>query len=179
MDALSRSRFDRMEAKKAALFERLVGVTDEVLNRFPAEGEWSVAQVLAHLCLVEELSVRHLRERMAAAAPPGGAGSRLRSAALSLALRSGLRFKAPAMTAELPDRSSLAAIRERWDGVRVELEAVLGEVPPELATRALFRHPRAGRLTLAQAVRFMEEHLDHHRPQVERVLARVGRRSER
>jgi uncharacterized damage-inducible protein DinB len=179
MDAATAERLERMEAKRRAVLATIGSIPDEVLNRRPGEGEWSVVQVLAHVCLGEQLSVEQLRKRMATESPlqgvrRAGLGSRLRSMALSLALRSPLRFKAPARSTELPEHESLPALVERWDAVRADLATLLDELPPERATETLFSHPRAGRLTVGQALRFMEEHLDHHRAQVERVLARVG-----
>lgn len=174
MQAALRTRFDRLEERKSRLFERLQGVPDEVLNRPAPDGGWSIIQVLAHLSLAEDLSVRYIREKMKGTAPRAGLGSALRSAVLSLALRSPLKFRAPAMSADVPERAALADVAASWDRIRLEMETVLDELPAEMLGRAAFRHPRAGRISLDQALRFMEDHFDHHLRQVEHRLAAVG-----
>ena len=173
MQPALRARFDRLEERKARLYVRLDGLSDEVVNRSPADGGWSVIQVLAHMSRAEDLSLRYIRKKMRADAPPAGLGSALRSAALSLALRSPLKFKAPPMSAEVPERARMTEVAASWDVVRRDLEQALDALPPEIAHRAVFRHPRAGMMSLDQALRFMEDHFDHHLKQVERVLAAV------
>lgn len=168
------ARFERLEKEKTALFRRLDGLSDETLNRSPGEGRWSVIQVLCHLSRAEDLSLRYIRKKMQAEAPEAGVICRIKSAALSLALRSPLRFKAPAMSAEVPERETLGEVASRWDAVRREMVDALDEVPESDLSRAVFRHPRVGLISLEQALRFMQDHLDHHRRQLERILAEVA-----
>jgi hypothetical protein len=54
--------------------------------------------------------------------------------------------------------------------VRGELAALVESFPPVLLDRLVFRHPFAGRMTLAHALGTLQAHLDHHIPQVERAL---------
>jgi hypothetical protein len=56
--------------------------------------------------------------------------------------------------------------------VRRELDELVRSFPPELLDRLVFRHPYAGRMTLAHALGTLEAHLDHHIPQVERAVTR-------
>ena len=172
-----RLRCDRLEERKAKLFERLGGLSDEVLNRRPPDDGWSVIQVVAHLSLAEELSVRYLAKKLAeggADAPRAGFGSAFRSGLLTLALRSPLRFKAPTRSTDVPERATFSEVAAHWDTVRSSLLATVEAVPPEVADRAIFKHPRAGRINLDQALSFMEEHFDHHLRQIDRVLAAVA-----
>ena len=173
MDDRLRRRFDRLETQQAALLARLDGLGDDLLNRTPGEGEWSVIQVLCHLCLAEELSVGYMREKMKGTASAAGLTHRLKSSLLSLALRSPLRFRAPGRSTEVPDWEALSVVAGRWGAARRELEEILDDQPAEMVDRAIFKHPRVGMISLDQTLRFVEEHIAHHERQIERVLARV------
>ena len=47
-------------------------------------------------------------------------------------------------------------------------------IPSELSDRGIFRHPVVGPMSLAQALRFMEDHVGHHAKQIDRI-ARAAR----
>ncbi len=166
-------RLDRLEAQRAALFARLEGLSDERLNQRPGEGQWSVIQVLCHLTSAEEASLADVRKRIGEPEKlqKSGIVGALKSAVLTFALRSGLRFKAPARAAEVPDEQSLKTTRQRWDAVRADWRSTIGSLPPELADKALFRHPRVGKISVAQALTFMRDHVEHHESQIDRILA--------
>ena len=103
------------------------------------------------------------------ALPPAGLASRLRRAAVALALASPLRFRAPAVVGDRARRGRSAALRERWEAVRRDLRELLDTFPPELEGRLVFRHPVGGRLGLADTLAVLQAHLDHHLPQVTRA----------
>ena len=42
--------------------------------------------------------------------------------------------------------------------------------PPELSDRGIFRHPVMGLMSLAQALRFMEDHVARHTRQIDRIM---------
>jgi hypothetical protein len=47
---------DALESQRSALLEALAGLDASLVNASPAEGEWSVAQVVDHLLLAEEFT---------------------------------------------------------------------------------------------------------------------------
>ena len=169
-------QFERLEGCRAELLARIEGLDHARLNRRPGENQWSIIQVFCHLTKAEEFFLAYIRKKMKDRSnlrKAGFAGA-LRSAALTVALRSGLRFKAPARSPEVPEQQDLATTRSDWDDVRAEWKATIDSFPAELAGQAVFRHPVAGRMSLAQGLRFMEEHILHHAKQIDRILARVA-----
>ncbi len=168
-------QFDRVEATKAEILSLLDGLTDEQLNRKPADDEWSAIQVICHLVRAESLSLRYIRKKMQGDNHGvGGFGGRLRSGALSLLLKLPFRYKAPARSAELPEYAELEATRREWEEGRADWKELIDSFPPELADRAIFRHPVAGMMTISQALRFMVDHITRHRGQVQRIVRRVS-----
>jgi hypothetical protein len=172
-------RLDALEASRSRALARLGPHDRAHLNRPPAPGRWSALQVLHHVVEVEAATVGYVRKKMQAGAglPPAGLASRLRRLALTLALASPLRFRAPAVVASVPDDVDPAALRERWEAVRRDLRDLVASFPPALEGRLVFRHPVGGRLGLADTLAVLQAHLDHHLPQVERVTTRAERGS--
>jgi uncharacterized damage-inducible protein DinB len=167
-------RFDRLESSRQALLDSLAGLDDERLRRSPGDGRWSIVQVVGHLTLAEEATLAYLRKKMQdpSAIPAAGPRSLARLAVLTAVLRSPLRRKAPAATADPPASRSFGEARAQWDRVRAEWSAFLRSFPDELAGRAVFRHPFVGRLSIAHTLGFLQEHQRHHAKQVERLRAR-------
>ena len=129
--------------------------------------------MLHHVVTAEALTLGYVRKKMQAGAAleTAGPASRLRLLAVQSRSpsRSGSRRRPRRATSRA--RASSRALRARWDEVRRGLTSWSGRFPPELEDRLVFRHPYAGRMTLAHALGTLEAHLDHHLPQVERALA--------
>jgi hypothetical protein len=106
--------------------------------------------------------------------PEAGLSSALRGWALGVALRSPLRRKAPQVAQPAGDPESLDEVRARWDEVRERWRARLECYPDALQSKAIFRHPFAGRLNMRQTLRVLDDHLLHHTRQVERFAALLG-----
>ena len=176
MTAALPRRFDRLEAGRRALLDSLAGLDEERLRRQPAEGRWSIIQVLGHLTLAEEATLAYLHKKMQDPSniPAAGLTSLARFVSLAAVLRSPLRRQAPAPTADPPATRSLSAAREHWDRVRADWAAFLQSFPPDLLGRAVFRHPYVGRISIAHTLGFMDEHLRHHAKQIARIRAALG-----
>ena len=170
-------QLERLERQRHDLLARVEGMDDALLTRSPGEGQWSVIQVFCHLATAEEVSLGTIRKRTQEPAKLARAGlvNRLRSAVLTVALRSGVRFNAPQRTLEaMSEARSLAEARKHWDDVRAGWRELIASTPADVANKEVFKHPRVGLLSLPQTLTFMEEHVRHHTIQVERILAAVG-----
>jgi hypothetical protein len=166
-------RLARLEASRRRALAAVDGVPHAALNRSPGPGKWSALQVLHHVVTAEALTLGYIRKKMQAgpALEKAGPASRLRLLALQVTLALPIRFKAPTTTGDVPGESKLEALRARWDDVRSGLGALVESFPDELRDRLVFRHPYAGRMSLAHALGTLQAHLDHHIPQVERALS--------
>jgi uncharacterized damage-inducible protein DinB len=171
MDAV-RSRWQRLQDSHRVLLDTLDGVDEDRMRRPGPDGGWSVIQIVGHLSLAEQHTLAYIRKKMQdPALPPAGALSFWRTAVVAVALRSPIRAKAPERTANPDADCTIAAARERWDGVRRDWGELVATLPPALADRAIFRHPRVGMMSLPHTLAFMREHVLHHRRQVVRRLA--------
>ena len=173
MAATLGTRYERIEAAKAAILSLLDGLDDEHLNRRPPGNEWSAIQVICHLVRAESLSLHYIRKKMLGDDhDDGGLRGKLRSGALSLILKLPFRYQAPARSGELPARAELEPTRREWEEGRAGWKELVDSLSPEQARKTIFRHPVAGPLTLSQTLRFMDNHIKRHTGQVERILCR-------
>ncbi|WP_151089032.1 DinB family protein [Hymenobacter baengnokdamensis] len=142
----------------------------------PVPGQWAAAQVIHHLLTAEKSITGALRHALAAdhgGWQLAGVKHRIRAILLRLALRlPGLRFKVPPTLLPPPDPSTIAPLpelRAEWAGVRRQLEQVLHEFPGTKLNHTVFRHPRAGWLTIGQTVASVLDHTLHHQQQLNRI----------
>ncbi len=173
MTADLRQQLDRLEDQRAALVSQVEGMADAALNLPPAEGKWSIIQIMSHLIAAEKLSLAGIHKKMAdrTGLKKAGLAGRVRSAFLHLVMGLPVRIKAPARAlATVPEHQDLETVRRQWDEVRGTWGETIDSFPPELADQGIFRHPIMGTLSLAQALRFTADHIDHHAKQIERIV---------
>jgi len=142
----------------------------------PVPGQWAAAQVVHHVLSAELKIVNALQKALTTSSDTWRLGtlkSKLRSLALRLALRlPGLKFKVPPTLPPPPapeDIAPLPELREQWLSIRRRLEQVLNEFPSGKLNHTVFRHPRAGWLTVGQTVTSILDHTLHHQQQLNRI----------
>ena len=142
----------------------------------PVPGQWAAAQVIHHLLTAEKSIAGALRRTLATDSAKWRLATikhKLRSLLLRAALRvPGLKFKVPPTLPPPPDPATLAPLpelRAQWLAVRRDLEQVLHEFPGSKLRHTVFRHPRAGWLTIGQTVASVLDHTLHHQQQLNRI----------
>lgn len=167
-------RNERYSAQVGAVLRELEKYPEELLNRKPADGGWSALQTAQHVLMAEERSLQYLHKKLSGPAEFEriGMGVRWRAFLLWASLRLPIKFKAPETTNPevLPENSSLADIRDHWNATRAAWTRFFEQLPAELLNKAVYRHPRAGRLGWMQTLNFLESHLHRHRKQMLRAL---------
>lgn len=165
-------RFERLETTRASVAARLAGRDRALLNRPRADGGWSVLQVVHHVIAAEAGTLRYTSKKVLGGTKLPGAGfkSRMRLLALKGAMVSPLRFRAPAITADVPNEADPAEILALWQETRDGWRKLLEGFPEELLDRMVFRHTLVGLMGLRDTLSFLQTHLDHHVRQVDRQL---------
>ncbi len=160
-----------LEKSRNKLLNDLQSIDDALLNTCPADGKWSIGQIVAHMHQVEQLTIGYIRKKVQQEAELQNSGFKniAKSLLLKAALNSGMKFKAPEMTASVPDQVSLNKVRLQWDDTRFKMEDLLTELPPALLDKCIFRHPYAGMLTASQTLTFLQDHFNHHLQQIRQI----------
>ncbi|MBW7467906.1 putative damage-inducible protein DinB [Pontibacter aydingkolensis] len=165
-------KYLNLEKSRNRLLDVLEGLDDDILNTPPAEGKWSINQIIYHLIEVEKLTTGYVANKLQKkeSLVTSSFTHSFKSLLLKLALRSGRKYKAPAVVADVPDTVMLHKMRQHWDDTRFKLEDVLNEVPGELMDKCLFKHPYVGPLSITQTLSFLQDHFDHHERQIQQLM---------
>lgn len=153
-----------------------VRTLDPVQVRFaPGPGRWSIAQVVEHLVLAEEATVRGLHSPRPVPDRGLAAVATLRFAMVKAALGSRLvKVRAPSRALHPEGVATLDALERRWLEAGAGLEAFLRDLPPPRRGERLFRHPVTGWLSLHQMLDFLAFHVRHHLRQVRSIRRAAG-----
>ncbi|MBA3522940.1 MAG: DinB family protein [Gemmatimonadales bacterium] len=163
-----------MERQRAALLVQVGALSPAQLRFRPAPDSWCPLDVVEHLVKVEEATLRRVDERPRARGLAQAARASAALAVMAVASRGGARVKAPTRVVLPQGGCDLSELTARWDVIRGTLREVLEGLAPGEASRPLLRHPRAGWLSTAQSLAFMELHVAHHVRQLERIRGAAG-----
>jgi hypothetical protein len=165
------AKYLRLEKTRNRLLDELEGVDEGLLNTSPAEGKWSLNQVVAHLVLVDKLTTEYVEKKtqQPEMLRQAAFSNMYRFILLKLAMKSGMKFQAPVVAATVPESASLPSLRRQWDVVRFQLEDVLTGMQQPMLDKCVFKHPRAGYPTISQTLSFLQDHFDHHLTQIQHL----------
>ena len=165
----------KYNANVAALLHELSEYSEEMLNRPPENGGWSAIQTAWHLLLVEELSFKYIQKKLSYGGTFEKVGFKVywRSFLLKRFLMLPFKFKAPPNSSggAMPEHSTFSDLNERWSKIRTDWEAFLRQLPDNILDKAVYKHPRVGRIGWLQMLRFFSEHFDRHLNQIRNALA--------
>ena len=163
--------FNRLEKQRHKLQSFYKEFSGEQLKFKPDPGSWSMVQVLRHLVTAESQSLKLMKRKISRADELASVNVQARGRALLLkiALALPLKFKAPKIAEVQEEAPDFEKLLNEWTQVRNDFHALLSETGDENYAKTVYQHPRAGYLTLKQAIEFMEDHIRHHQKQIERI----------
>ncbi len=166
-------QFNRLETQRKEIQNKLGKLTHAQLNFKPAEKEWSLLQVINHLIYAETNTVKYLNKKIQGldSVKKSNLLAKLRLFILKLALRLPVKYKAP--KAALPVQEEVYILENlitQWDEIRNQFKKILDGFDSKTSQKLLFKHPIAGRFDISQTLNFIAEHIEHHQPQIERIM---------
>jgi uncharacterized damage-inducible protein DinB len=158
-----------LEKSRNRLLDELEGFDEELLTAQPAEGKWSINQIILHLIQVEKFTTGYVQNKLQKNTPlkSSAFSNKLKFILLKLALKSTKKFVAPAPVANVPNTETLLNLRKQWDNTRFSLEDLLNDLPAHSLNKYYFKHPSVGPLTIPQTLGFLQDHFNHHLRQIE------------
>lgn len=165
-------QFEDIEQQRHTLLNQFKALDDKAFKAQPAPGKWSASQILTHLLVSEQLSIGYMRKKMQAihTLENSGISSTVKLWLLILSQRLPLKYKAPRIVVEnTPEAKSWQEISDLWNNTRLDLKSLLSEIGDHQAKKLVYKHPFAGRMNVSQAMRFFQEHIIHHWPQLNRL----------
>ena len=174
MEAKLKKQFDLLQESLSKLFDELEGFTHPQMNHQASPEKWSANQTIYHLFDAEKKSLAYLRKKIEnldqSTLRKAGVSEMCKSIALNAFLKSPIKVKAPASVSQVPDEANYEQLKADWVQVREDMEKFCKELPVKLLPYPIYKHPRAGRLTIYQAVNFFQAHFDRHRKQILEAL---------
>lgn len=165
---------DKLEHQRQQVVAWIKNLSEDVYTGAPA-GKWSIAQIVTHLLTSERLSVGYMKKKSLGIETLKNSGIKqvMVSGLLKISQRIPFRYKAPdVIVSNTPEALPVEEIIRRWDKSRTDLKEFLEGIPPKHSRKLIFKHPVGGMLNADQALKFMYEHVNHHLPQIKRLLNR-------
>ncbi len=165
-----------LQTERDRLIELLRRFDKEQLNRSPEIGVWSPMEVLHHIIISEEGSLKYVKKKLSfnPVLPRTSLISTLRYQVLIGAIHSPFHFKAPSEVVPQSKEYDLESLENHWQKVAGELHNYLVDIEPRLLDYQVYKHPLAGRLSIVQMVGFLKHHLLRHKKQIVSRLPSVS-----
>ncbi|MGB9179641.1 MAG: DinB family protein [Pyrinomonadaceae bacterium] len=163
---------DKLDSLHRRLLDAITPVTAERFAERPAENEWSLAELIYHLSLVEQSVVKSLTKELEN--PPQKSGLRQHLIPLSLLVGTRMiRIRAPKFVEPLDAPSKEVAI-ENFNSARAALKALCTENSKERLSRVRMKHPVLGKMNGIRAVDFLHYHEKRHYKQALEIIKRLA-----
>ena len=168
-----RKKFDDLESSRKSLVEELNRLDETILSTKPFPDKWSINQILYHLSLVEDRSLKYVKKKMQGgdSLKTSGFLHGIRSTFLKWLLLSGYKWKAPAVLGDVPENLAYAEVIDYWNKTRNDLNLMIESIPESLIHREIYKHLMAGRLDFIHMLHFFQDHFHHHLKQVNKLKA--------
>ncbi len=140
------------------------------LAAHPRPGKWSIQEIVEHLVLSEVGVFGDLAQLGHQTPLPRRTRDRILYLLVMFILRFDIPVSVPSPAMNPKGGLSLAEVRVQWEANHDRLRAWVATSNQSLLDRPLFRHPVAGPMTTAQALRMLEVHLDRHVRQIDALV---------
>jgi len=167
-------RLDRVHEKLTATVAPL---PEGLFQRQPADGGWSVAQILEHLCLVEERVMKDLEK--AVSRPPRKVRFVKRLVPTSIVSLRLVRVKAPQAVNPAAKPEEVIAFPGKDEAIanynraRNDLKNLCATQGNDRFRQIIFKHPFLGEIDGVAAVSFVGYHELRHYKQIREVLRKL------
>ena len=146
----------------------------ELFLQRPAENEWSVGEVIHHLCLVEERVLRDLQKALQR--PPAKVGMLKKLLPMRIVSMRFLRVKAPKAVDPLNPLPKDESVRN-YNDRRARLKEFCTAHGRSALEQTSFRHPVFGDIDGVAAISMIAFHEQRHYKQIREILKKLGLRN--
>lgn len=162
---------DHLNEVREELWKSVTGLSDEELNMKMAEDEWTIAQVLEHLYLVERAVASQLKHGLYEESEEP-----FEEKPIHLALDRSIKAKVPISALEpKSEPQTFVSLRSKLDKSRQQLTEAATELDPAILTHRALSHPAFGLINLKQWVESVGIHEQRHIEQIKELKAKLSR----
>ena len=170
---LMKRALQRLDSVHQKLLSTVSSLEPELYSRQPAAGEWSVAEIVHHLHLVEARVIKELE--VAITREPRRVAFFRRLIPTSIVSLRLIRVKAPkAMNPRDPPDRDLGL--ENFERTRSSLKQLCSTHGSERFRNLVFKHPVLGEIDGVATVSFVGYHEQRHYKQIREVLRKLRKK---
>lgn len=159
----------RLDSVHDKLISTVVSIDADRFNKRPAENQWSIAEILHHLHLVEGRVIKELETALAG--EPQKAGWRSRIIPTSIVASRLVKVKAPKAVVPNDAPEKQVAI-DNFETTRIRLKELCAKEGEQRLRQIAIKHPFLGKIDGTAAVSFVSYHELRHFKQIEEMLRR-------
>ena len=156
------------EAREALLAE-VTGIPDELLNKIPAEGEWSIAQILEHLYLMESAVAKTVSTQLQA-----GEATDIPDKPIELTVDRSTKVVAPSFVTPGNGFTPFEDLKKELAVSHSALMKVAREASESELRAHSYTHPVFGEVNLKQWIPFVGYHEMRHTDQIRDVKRKLS-----
>lgn len=161
----------RLDVVHQKLMDTVAPLDSKLFTQRPTDSEWSVAEIVQHLCLVEERVIKDLKR--AIAAEPGRVSFLKRFIPTAIVSSRLVRVKAPKAVSPIEVVEKETAI-DNYNRARQSLKDLCTTHGKERFKQLVFKHPFLGDIDGTATVAFVGYHEQRHFKQIREVLKKLG-----
>jgi hypothetical protein len=156
--------------------DTITPIEDPLFSRKPSDTEWSIAEIVHHLCLVEDRVIKELETQLSN--PPRKVSFVRKFVPTSIVASRLLRVKAPKgmNPTNAPTKANVIA---NYDAARARLKDLCSTNGRNRLREVIFKHPFLGEMDGTATVSFIGYHELRHYKQIREVIKKLSRTSAR
>jgi DinB family protein len=166
-----KSTLKRLDTVHAELKTTVNGVDPALLSQRPAKNEWSVAEVIEHLCLVEGAVMKGITAKLAQ--PPVKVSFLKKFFPMRIVSLRMKRLQAPKYVQPASDLPPVDELLKKFDAVRATTKELCIKEGPERLSQVCLKHPYFGDMDGAAAVSMVAFHEQRHLKQIRETLKKL------
>jgi DinB family protein len=167
-----KSTLKRLDAVHEKLTTAVSAVDPALLSKRPAEKEWSVAEVVEHLCLVEGAVMNYLKSRLDQ--PPVRVSPLKKLLPMRIVSLRVKRLEAPKIVRPSADLPPMTELLNKFNALRADTKEVCNTAGRERLSQICFKHPFFGDMDGAAAVSMVAFHEQRHLKQIREILKKLN-----
>ncbi|WP_404451593.1 DinB family protein [Virgibacillus necropolis] len=157
------------EEARAELFNEVNGLSDEAFNKKPAEGQWSVKQVMEHLFLMEGAITKSIIDQL-----ENGEVVNAEPKPIEASTNRATKVTAPDFAIPNDDFATLDELKLKLTATHQGLAKVAETADEKQLEAKGFPHPLFGQMSLKQWIPFVAYHEKRHTLQIKEVKEKLG-----
>lgn len=151
------------------LLAEVNGLTDEALNKKPADDQWSIKQILEHLYLMEGGITKTIQKQL-----DSGNVHKVEDKPIELTVNRSKKVDAPEFSVPSNAFATLAEVKEKLNFTHETLRKFHEHANVEQLAKKSYPHPVFGEMNLSQWIPFIAYHEMRHTEQIREVKEKLG-----